>query len=68
MFYVERWFRKVLPKLANLTYSNGGPIILAQVKKTGVKKCFPTFKERVLAVIRKKFCINVVTLIFTCPR
>ena len=30
--YVERWYRRVLPTLRDLTYANGGPIISAQVR------------------------------------
>jgi beta-galactosidase len=32
LFYVERWYRKVLPMLTDLTYANGGPIITAQIE------------------------------------
>ncbi|XP_055334428.1 beta-galactosidase-like [Paramacrobiotus metropolitanus] len=30
--YVERWYRKVLPMLKDLTYANGGPIITVQIE------------------------------------
>ncbi|OWA50338.1 Beta-galactosidase [Hypsibius exemplaris] len=32
LHYVDRWYRKVLPLIHDLTYANGGPIISAQIE------------------------------------
>ncbi|GAU98931.1 hypothetical protein RvY_10003 [Ramazzottius varieornatus] len=45
--YVERWYRKVLPMLRDLTYANGGPIITAQVENEygSYPACDKKYKE-----------------------
>lgn len=51
--YVERWYRKVLPMLKDLTYANGGPIITAQVHKLGDALQWVSRRKP-----KKHFCIS----------
>ena len=32
MFYVQRWYKVLLPRLVPLLYENGGPVIMGQVE------------------------------------